>query len=402
MLRLYGAIPALVSASAKILIVPDEKSATPDKGDNRLDSSVSGCDYETRRIWSLWDLLKFNADILVDRMLCLSLVQYAELQQSGAQQGVIADLERVQKVCSEIGLDICAEKAARAVDFAREHFDEPDGVSALANDLVADIQAALEKREFLYVKQDRSGMADNPMLFGSLVAEAFPDARLDVQQAGNCLAAECNTAAVFHLMRSVECGMRALCESVGLIKVKKTTKAGKTKYTPISHAQWEDALNQLQKKIDDRLAKIKRGPKKQRDQEFYYPVLQDISGIRDAWRNHVMHSRAEYSREAASVIFGHVERILKKVAERIVVPTSVTHPIIVSAMWGIGGGDYVDVTEQLRGYLASDATLLASNRFFSDHYPGKDKHLMVKFRNRGSNKTRTLTFAQNEPVRFAV
>jgi hypothetical protein len=174
------------------------------------------------------------------------------------------------------------------------------------------------KFKFLRVSRDRANYVDNHLaLFGPSVVAAFPSAVPDMREAGNCLAAECNTAAVFHLMRTVEWGLRALCADVGLIRLKSKTKGGKIKYTPISYTDWEHMLSQLQARIDVKLNRIKRGKLKQDAQEFYYPALQDIRGIRDAWRNHVMHTRAEYNHQDADAILRHVERLLTTLAKRI-------------------------------------------------------------------------------------
>jgi hypothetical protein len=86
------------------------------------------------------------------------------------------------------------------------------------------------------------------------------------------------------------------------------------KYTPISYTDWETMLNQLQDKVDSKINKMKRGKRKQAAQEFYYPVLQDIRGIRDAWRNHVMHTRAIYIKEEADAILAHVKRLMALLA----------------------------------------------------------------------------------------
>jgi len=60
----------------------------------------------------------------------------------------------------------------------------------------------------------------------------------------------------------------------------------------VEYSEWETILNQLQDRVHNKIAKIRRGAKKQSEQ-FYYPALQDLRGIRDAWRNHTMHTRSE-------------------------------------------------------------------------------------------------------------
>jgi hypothetical protein len=69
-------------------------------------------------------------------------------------------------------------------------------------------------------------------------------------------------------------------------------------------------LDGLQDAVDLKMTRLKRVSEKQKLQEFYYPALQDIRGLRDAWRNHVMHTRAEYTDKDAEAVFFHVKRLL--------------------------------------------------------------------------------------------
>lgn len=176
---------------------------------------------------------------------------------------------------------------------------------------------------FLRVEEDRFSFAENPKLLGSKVLVSFPQAGADIREAGNCLAAECNTAAVFHLLRVAEWGMRGLCLKFKLIRIPRRRKPGKKiRHLPIEYAQWEDLLNHIRIRIDEMIDKMPKGPKKQKEQEFYYSVLDELEGFRDAFRNHVMHTRAFYSREDAFAVFTHVKRMMAKLSDRIVMPDS--------------------------------------------------------------------------------
>jgi hypothetical protein len=136
--------------------------------------------------------------------------------------------------------------------------------------------------------------------------------------------------------------------------------------------------------------------------KFYYPVLQDIRGIREAWRNHVMHTRAEYSPEEAVAIFEHVRRIATTLAKRFAAKPSKNpaHPKIHSAKYGIGASDYIDVTQVLRGYLANSIEVFASNHFFSDPYVGKSKHLIVQYSLPPSRAKKTVTVKEGDSLIF--
>jgi hypothetical protein len=180
------------------------------------------------------------------------------------------------------------------------------------------ISTEYHRRKFLRIDPERAPYLNHAAMFGDKVALAFPSATADIREAGNCLAAECNTAAVFHLMRAVEWGLRALCADLGMKRVKsRIRKSGRVVYTPIEYSEWEKLLDQLQDRIDAKIQRLKRGSTKQELQQFYYPALQDIRGIRDAWRNHVMHTRDEYTHDDAAAILGHIRRLMTTLAGRI-------------------------------------------------------------------------------------
>jgi hypothetical protein len=176
----------------------------------------------------------------------------------------------------------------------------------------------LWQQKFFRVRADRTSFIDNENLLGVAALASFPSAKSDILEAGNCMAAERNTAAVFHLMRAVEWGIRAFCVHMGFRKLKsRIKKTGEVVYTPIEYSQWENTLHELQGRVDRKIGEIRRGPQKQKDQEFYYPALQELRAIRDAWRNHLMHTRATYNREDAMAILSHVQRLMCMLATRV-------------------------------------------------------------------------------------
>lgn len=170
---------------------------------------------------------------------------------------------------------------------------------------------------FLKVPAGYRDLVDNREPFGAKVRSAFPSAADDLREAGNCLAADCNTAAVFHLMRAVEWALRALGAHLGFRQLRARKKSGRRHYVPISHLEWEKILNQLQTRVDAHVERMKPGRRKQQTQEFYYAALQDIRALRDAWRNHVMHGRSQYSAEATSAVMAHVKRLMSSLATRV-------------------------------------------------------------------------------------
>lgn len=59
------------------------------------------------------------------------------------------------------------------------------------------------------------------------------------------------------------------------------------------------------------------GLAKSQAHEFYNGVLSESRGFKDAWRNHVMHSRRDYEADEAKGVKAHVQRFLQALAVRL-------------------------------------------------------------------------------------
>lgn len=73
---------------------------------------------------------------------------------------------------------------------------------------------------------------------------------------------------------------------------------------------------------------------------------------------------------------------------------------IYKATWGVGSVWDRNVTQQLQGYFAFGVEVLASNQFFSDHKPGRDKYLRVYASLDKGRTKKWYTFKENQPVLF--
>lgn len=240
------------------------------------------------------------------------------LAPEGLVGGIQTLLNGALKACADAGFTDAEDEIRTILKHIEERHQDYSSLRVELTHALECLFRELKRRTFLAVVPSRSAYVDNPALFGQAVPDAFPSAMPDLIQAGNCLAADCNTAAVFHLMRGVEWGLRALCANVGIKRVKsKIKKSGRITYTPIEYTEWEKILDELQEHVDAKLKTLKRGTTKQELQGFYYPALQDIRGIRDAWRNHVMHTRAEYTGPDADAILSHVKRLLSTLATKV-------------------------------------------------------------------------------------
>src|SRR5262249_8731011 len=128
-------------------------------------------------------------------------------------------------------------------------------------------QNELKKKHFVFIPDKYGDALEKPDLFGEQVSIKFPSALRDIRDAAYCRAVGLNTAAVFHLMRVAERGMRALAKTlrVRLQKIKKAAKSAMTcprcnflispatqaraTQVPIDYAMWEEVLRALETKI---------------------------------------------------------------------------------------------------------------------------------------------------------
>jgi hypothetical protein len=166
---------------------------------------------------------------------------------------------------------------------------------------------------FLRVADDRGDFVDKDNLFGDQVVTAFRSAARDIKESGNCLAAECNTAAVFHLMRAAEVALRAIATD------RQVSFANK----PLSQQEWGTILGALegvlrQMRLDD--AKKWLDPASREAQiQFYNDAVQELRAFNEAWRRYISHAdiAAFYDRDQAASIVNHVRAFMQKLATRI-------------------------------------------------------------------------------------
>jgi len=122
---------------------------------------------------------------------------------------------------------------------------------------------------------------------------AFPSARSEIVEANTCFAMERHTACVFHLMRAMEHGYRALAIKLGVKKPK----------TALEYDTWGQLLAQIEQKTEAIIDSL-QGPKRPLTtaREFFNPALADMRYFMDAVRNIVMHTRTGGTYDAQQAI----------------------------------------------------------------------------------------------------
>ena len=214
-------------------------------------------------------------------------------------------LESLEKDCETLALNTSAAMVAK-MRSAVEQDVYRDNVQWLLDQMknVREVMSTeMKGRVYAYIPAEKAKYftTGKPQLFGDEVYKAFPDARVDIHEAGCCMALTRPTAAVFHLMRVLECGLAAL---------------GKVFSIPLAHTNWGNAIDRIESAIRDmhKDALWKAKPDFKDMQVKYAQAAATFGVLKDAWRNHTMHSRVAYDEEEAEHIFGNVKMFMRKLA----------------------------------------------------------------------------------------
>jgi hypothetical protein len=219
----------------------------------------------------------------------------------------------VPEDCKVLGLH-SAEKQVRKV---QEYLQRTSGnfseFTELLKELRRRIVEDLEDRVFFHVyphkidqffKRDENGQLTPrtaPDLFGQEITTRFPGTLYDVEEAAKCFVCSRYTACVFHLMRVMEVGLRALGQSLG-----------DPSLDPSLNPTWERILKrcdtELQKSLRDRSAEWKT------DERFFAEATANLRVVKDAWRNPTTHVEAKYDEERARDVWNAVLAFMRHLA----------------------------------------------------------------------------------------
>lgn len=140
-------------------------------------------------------------------------------------------------------------------------------------------------------------------LFGTEFTARFASTGLyEVDEAAKCMALGRDTAAVFHLMRCMETGIRAVAKSLSIPD-------------PVtgSNRNWGAILKQIKAAIEQKTSSKSWKPG---DREIFESAVGSLDAVRVAWRNTTMHVENKYNAEEAEHIYIAVRGFMKKLASR--------------------------------------------------------------------------------------
>jgi hypothetical protein len=170
------------------------------------------------------------------------------------------------------------------------------------------LMVLIGSQKFAYIPPEVQQYFEQEQLFGEPVYEFFPEAREEIKNAGNCLAASLYDACVFHLMRASEHGLRLLARKL------KVTLKHKGKPQPLETATWDKVISAVMGKLN--AAHGLPHSKLRADKITLYSDLGErCSFIKDLWRNDVMHTRSRYTLHDALAAFERIKGFMQSLCE---------------------------------------------------------------------------------------
>jgi len=273
------------------------------------------------RLWSLWEMLEFNAklfyvastamagttQILEDHHKDEELpdgslsIKFADPE---VQKGLLNHAEALERSCAGLGVTV----TLMAIKRLKEHLREgPVPYSLVAKDYRQIIdrfqdELTLTKLFSLNSKEQEYYEPQSP-LFGAEFEKKFPTAALEVDEGAKCLALGRPTAAAFHLMRTMEVGIRATARCLG---IPDPVRPGERNWGKILdsikggyEAKWPNSVNRTTG-----------------DGAFFESVYASLDAVKNPWRNATMHVEKTYSDDQAEHVFIVVKHFMKELSSR--------------------------------------------------------------------------------------
>jgi len=174
-----------------------------------------------------------------------------------------------------------------------------DNVVARIEEIERTIKREMRSILFMYLPADRALRYNQEEPFGGKVATAFPSAKFDLQESGNCYSLSPFTASVFHLMRALEVALTTFAAQFGIT---------------MSHTNWQPIIEQLESKIRDLSKASSKTAADKNLCEFYAQAASSFMFLKDAWRNYTAHVRGRYVEQEADTIYRNVGAFMQKLA----------------------------------------------------------------------------------------
>ncbi len=264
-------------------------------------------------IVNLWDMIIFCIQPLC-KQLCglqerqdklLELIEdYPETANTSISEEMVDkynnDLNIILEGIEQTGL-IAAPKLIKQIlsrlsdmSFMRLHENIIQLREMIINELKEVLLIFIPREKAIWLEKERNVNAQ--------FAQSFPSALDDYKEVVFCYASGRYIATVFHSMRILEYGLKALAEDIGLI---------------FDVQQWGTIIDQIEKEIGNIRKTMPKGPAKSERLQFLSEAAKEFAYFKDGWRNYVSHRRATYDGPQALSAINHVKAFMLHLSRKL-------------------------------------------------------------------------------------
>lgn len=279
---------------------------TSDRSDTAYGAGESSCKWRRPmpgELASLWSMLRFHAFSFVRLLTTIrhwreayrlgaDFVAGGEVQLDDGSRDYLGDLlDELKTECEELDLPLSIQKLDRIKSTLPSiRGNEMVNQFGHLEELITD---ELKTKLFIAIPtQQAQYFTDSSPLFGKDVESSFPEMSADIEDAGCCLGVERWTAAVYHLMRVMECALVRLTAKLLVV------------IADIEHKTWGEILVP----IDAAVAAL---PKRTKEQEELSEAAVHLRQVKIAWRDPTMHNRRRYNQTEAEAVFRNVKTFVE-------------------------------------------------------------------------------------------
>ena len=175
-------------------------------------------------------------------------------------------------------------------------------------ELRREIDRELALRRFAFVPLAKAEIHDKFTLHWESAWTVIPESKADTIEAIDCYALGLNTATVFHSMRVAEKGLRRLASRLRVALIHKGHSS------PLEYAEWDPVLTACKNKLSE-AHKLPKGPRREKQLQFYSEAADHCTYMKDIWRNNVSHARKTYNDGEALGAFNRVHDFMDFLAK---------------------------------------------------------------------------------------
>lgn len=184
------------------------------------------------------------------------------------------NMKELASLCEGIHLDVSAALLANNKNKKRI----PETLESYEL-LIDTIYSEIGVKKLFYMPEDRVKYYHDYDPVSYEARSAFPISGQELRSAGNCYAVYQHTACVYHCMRALEGGLRALAIDVGVTWTVE---------------QWHVIINQIEKAIKELGNTLPKGQEKSDRLQFLSEAAKEFAWFKDGWRNYAAHARKSY------------------------------------------------------------------------------------------------------------